>query len=109
MCYKVVEVHDECDHETKNLIPCEGMMDEGTCTAKPEDTKDRIGKATTPCQKCQDEQADDAALEEALKKIAEDPALAPAPKTAIKPAGDLGTFKYRNRWTKCGRKLSSCY
>lgn len=109
MCQDYVEVH-KCKHETKTPIPCEGKDNSGTCTAKPEDTQDIITESNFDCPGCQAEeakQADDAVLAEAMKKIKEDPALAPAPKTANKPAGNFGTYKLRTRWERCGRKFSA--
>ncbi|KAG7006335.1 mitochondrial intermediate peptidase [Physcia stellaris] len=101
MCHKIVEEY-KCKHRVEIFIPCEGMPDTGTCTAKPEDTQDIVNKNESDCPKCQAKHAEEAELQEILKQIEEDPALAPEPKTAIKPTGDFGTYRCRKKYKKCG-------
>lgn len=110
MCYKLIHNYS-CGHKESHSIPCESLLDGNNCNAQPDVCKDQANDVAEICQECKAEKEqkdDEAAFEEAMRKIAEDVKLAPVPKTAAQPAGDFGFFKQRTKWTLCGR-TSSCH
>ena len=105
MCHKFIETYS-CGHKEESPIPCNDKLDGKVCNAPPEELEDALNDLPQLCPKCKARKEDDDAFEDAMKKIAEDPNLAPEPKTAVQPAGNLGFLKQRTKWSKCGRTSS---